>query len=119
MPRTASEVLRRQKCEKCLWNLANLQCLGTPRKPADWNRSPAPPPPISPSAVAPARDHGEKLPISDCWGHAPRRGIWIAVGWGTRTIGLAMAYPAGYGAARSREAYARSRRRRTKNMAER
>src|SRR5262249_60337831 len=63
MPRTAWEVLGRKKCEKCRSGLANLQFLGTPRKPADWNRSPAPPAPISSSAVAPARDRGEKLPI--------------------------------------------------------
>src|SRR5262249_53706771 len=31
--------------------------------PRSQNRSPAPPAPISSSAVAPARDHGEKLPI--------------------------------------------------------
>src|SRR5215467_6846457 len=69
------QALGRQKCEKCRWYLANLQRLGTPRKPPDWNRSPAPRPPISTSAVAPARDHGEKLPIGDCCEHAPRRGI--------------------------------------------
>src|SRR5215475_5217612 len=34
-----------------------------------------PRPPISPSAVAPARDHGEKLPIGHGWGDATHRGI--------------------------------------------
>ena len=68
------------------------------------NRSPAPPASISPSAVAPARDHGEKLPIGHGWGRATRRGISTVVGSRTKTIGLAMANPAGYGAARPREA---------------
>ena len=40
------------------------------------NHSPAPPASISPSAVAPARDHGEKLPIGHGWGRATRRGIF-------------------------------------------